>query len=143
MIVPDLNLLLYAVNQDAPQHKRSREWWEQTLGGDESVGLASPVISGFLRLTTRPALFAQPLSVRDSLDVVQGWIECPPVVLLHPGEQHWICFRALLENAGTGGNLTTDAFIAALVMEYGATLYSSDNDFRRFGPDLRFVNPLV
>lgn len=143
MKVVDLNLLLYAVNQDAPQHARARAWWEQAVAEDEPVGLAWTVALGFIRLATRPGLFPRPLACGEALDVVEGWLALSNVLTLHPGERHWPVLRDLLRGAGTAGNLTTDAHLAALAIEYGATLYSSDNDFTRFGRELRFVNPIA
>jgi toxin-antitoxin system PIN domain toxin len=141
--VVDLNLLLYAINVDAPHHERARAWWEETLSGEEPVGLAWIVVLGFLRLATRKGLFPQPLTCEQALDVAEEWIRHSAVVLLPPGERHWSVLRTLLEDAGTAGNLTTDAHLAALAIEYDATLCSTDNDFARFRPLLRFVNPIA
>jgi toxin-antitoxin system PIN domain toxin len=139
--VVDLNLLLYAINADAPQHAKARRWWEETLNGDEQVGLAWPVVLGFLRLCTRAGLLPRPLTPRQALDTAGDWIAHPLAVLLHPGDGHWTILRGLVESAGTAGNLTTDAHFAALAIEYDATLYSTDSDFTRF-KSLRFENPL-
>jgi toxin-antitoxin system PIN domain toxin len=141
--VVDLNLLLYAINIDAPHHERARAWWEETLSGEEPVGLAWSVVLGFLRLATRKGLFPQPLAGEQALDVAEEWIRHSAVVLLLPGQRHWSVLRTLLEAAGTAGNLTTDAHLAALAIEYDATLCSTDNDFARFRPLLRFVNPIA
>lgn len=142
MKVVDVNLLLYAVNADAPQHARARPWWEGALNGDEQVGLAWSVLLGFLRLSTRPGVLPRPLAPKEALDVVQQWIEHPMTVLIHAGDQHWSILRRLLERAGTAANLTTDAHLAALAIEYDATLYSTDGDFEDF-PPLKFNNPLA
>ncbi|MEW6280641.1 MAG: type II toxin-antitoxin system VapC family toxin [Candidatus Eremiobacterota bacterium] len=141
MILVDLNLLVYAVNRDAPDHKAALAWWEDCLSGDEPVALAWSVVLGFLRVSTLPAL-PRPLCCEDALKVVDDWLKQPVVVLLHPSDRHWDVLRELLIGTGTAGNLTSDAHLAALAMEYGAVLYSSDNDFRRFEPELRFRNPL-
>ena len=137
----DLNLLLYAVNADAPEHSEARRWWELTLNGDEQVGLAWAVVLGFLRVSTRGGILPRPLTPKQALDTVQDWMQHPMVVMLHPGEAHWSRFRPLLESAGLAGNLTTDAHLAALAIEYDATLYSTDSDFSRFA-SLRVKNPL-
>jgi toxin-antitoxin system PIN domain toxin len=141
--VVDLNILLYAVNRDAPHHQRAREWWEAVLSGRETVGLSWTVALGFLRISTRPGIFPQPLTPAEALDVVEDWIRQPIVALLHPGERHWAILRKLIEGTGTAGNLTTDAHLAALAIEYAAELCSSDNDFARFRPELSFTNPLA
>src|SRR5947209_15409877 len=132
MKVIDLNLLLYAVNEDAPNHEAARRWWEGVMSSSERVGLAWVVLLGFLRLSTRVGLFARPLTCEQALNVVEGWLRRPGVVLLYPGLRHWEILRSLLEDAGTAGNLTTDAHLAALAIEYDADLFSSDNDFARF-----------
>lgn len=142
MKIVDLNLLVYATNEDAPQHAKARRWWEAALNGDEQVGLAWPVVLGFLRLSTRGGLLPRPLSPRQALETVDDWVRHPLVTLIHPGDGHWAVLRGLLEPLGAAGNLTTDAHLAALTIEYDATLYPTDTDFSRF-PSVRFKNPLV
>jgi toxin-antitoxin system PIN domain toxin len=139
----DLNVLLYAVNQDAPQHTRSLAVWEQALAGNEPVGLSWSVILGFLRLTTRTTVFPNPLTVRQAVEVVTGWLRHPNVCVVQPGERHWELLSELLLDAGTAANLTTDAHLAVLAIEGGAVLVSTDRDFARFAPTLRCVNPLT
>ena len=141
MKVVDLNVLLYAINEDAPEHAGARRWWESALNGEEQVGLAWTVVLGFLRLTTRGGILPRPLTPTQALDTVQEWIDRPIVALLHPGDSHWSRFRTLVESLGLAGNLTTDAHLAALAIEYDATLYSTDRDFKRFA-SLRVKNPL-
>lgn len=141
MKVLDLNLLIYAVNSEAPHHDTARAWLEKTLGSDEPIGLAWSVVLGFLRLSTRSGVFPNPLTPEQALEVVDGWLECPAVRLLHPGDRHWSILRRLIVDAGTAGNLTTDAHLAALALEFEATLCSTDHDFARF-EGLRFENPL-
>jgi toxin-antitoxin system PIN domain toxin len=142
MILLDANLLIYAVNQDAPLHRKAKSWMESTLSGSETVGLSWGVILAFLRLTTRPGLFRNPLSVKFALDLVQSWLSQPSVTLVHPGPRHLGLLREFLLQAGTGGNLTSDAHLAALAVEQDAELCSSDADFARF-PKLKWSNPLV
>lgn len=141
MKVVDLNLLLYAVNADAPEHASARAWWESALNGEEQVGLAWAVVLGFLRLSTRRGVLPRPVTPAQALDVVGEWVAHPLVTLLNPGDGHWEILRGLLDAAGTGGNLTTDAHLAALALEYDAALYSTDRDFARFR-SLRLVNPI-
>ena len=116
MKVVDLNVLLYAINEDAPEHPLARRWWESALNDDEPVGLPWVVVLGFLRLTSRGGILPRPLTPAQALDTVQEWIEHPLVSLLHPGDSHWSRFRALVESAGLAGNLTTDAHLAALAI---------------------------
>ena len=141
MIVPDVNLLIYAVNRDSPHHDSARAWLEETLSGNRPVGLAWIVILAFLRLTTRGTIFATPLSPEQALEYVDEWLALPLVRPLSPSGQHWGILRYLLRAAGTAGNLSTDAHLATLAIEHGATLASADNDFRRFA-GLDYVNPV-
>ena len=141
MKVVDLNLLIYASNTDAPHHTRAREWWERALGGSESVGLAWVVVLGFLRLTTRTGLLPRPLSFEQATGAIDEWLAQPVVVVLLPGERHWSILKSLLGPIGAAGNLTTDAHIAALAVERGGTVYSSDRDFGRF-EGVKYENPL-
>lgn len=141
MILLDANLLLYAVNQDAKHHRQAKTWLQSTLSGPETVGLSWNVLLAFLRVSTRPGLFRQPLAVEPALDLIEAWIAQDSVVILHPGPRHLKVLRELLTGAGTGGNLTSDAHLAALAMEHGATLCSLDRDFTRF-PGLDWRNPL-
>jgi len=141
VIVPDVNLLIYAVNQDAPEHERARSWLESTLSGSEPVGLPWLVLVAFLRLTTNRRVFQSPLTATQALGLVTGWLSQPCAMALNPGERHWLILSRLLLRAGTAGNLTNDAHLAAIAIEHNARLCSADNDFRRFA-DLSFENPL-
>jgi uncharacterized protein len=141
VILLDANLLIYAVNEDAPQHRMVREWLESALSGDEEVRFPWVVLLAFLRLTTRPGLFAKPLSIEVAFDLIDEWLRVPSAAILHPGREHPRILRQLLEESGTGGNLTTDAHLAALAVEFGATLISLDHDFARFA-GLKWSHPL-
>ena len=141
MILIDANLLIYAVNRDAPRHETAREWFEQTLSGEERVGLPWACLLAFLRITTRPGILASPLTVEQATDFVGAWLNQPFVEPIGPGSGHWPIFRHLLHATGTGGNLTTDVHLAAMAIERGASLYSADHDFQRF-VGLDHVNPL-
>jgi hypothetical protein len=142
MKLVDLNLLLYAVNRDSARHQRAKAWLERVLGGEESIALPWVVLLGFLRLATSPHIFTRPISVDQAMAVVDGWLDQPPVVALNPGEEHWRIMRDLLGDAGSAGNLTTDAHLAALAIENGAELCSTDGDFARFA-QLRWINPIA
>ena len=141
MILVDANLLIYAVDSDAPQHARARRWLEDALSGGEHVGLAWVVILAFLRVTTRPGILVRPLDPDHALSYVDSWLQLPSVEAVAAGPNHWPVMRSLLKTAGTLGNLTSDAHLAALAIERGAALYSTDHDFVRF-PGLEHVNPL-
>lgn len=141
MIVVDVNLLIYAVNEDSPDHKRAKSWLEVAVSGTETVGLPWIVLLAFLRLTTRPGLFQKPLSVDAAFQVVDAWLQQPSVTVPEPTARHLQMMRDLISPLGTAGNLTSDAYLAALAIEQGAELCSSDNDFGRFNR-LRWRNPL-
>lgn len=141
MRLADLNVLIYAVNEDAPHHEAARQWLESSLSGDETLGLSWTVVLGFLRLTTNPRVFERPLRVEDATAMVDDWLSHPNVELVVPGRRHWTILRALLVDAGTAGNLSSDAHLAALAIEHEAELHSADADFQRFR-GVRWSNPL-
>jgi toxin-antitoxin system PIN domain toxin len=141
VIIPDVNLLLYAVISGFPQHPRAREWWEHTINSPTRVGLTQPALFGFLRIATSARILTSPLPVPHAVGYIRDWLAQPNVDLLVPGTRHLTIALGLLEDAGTAGNLTTDAQLAAYAIEHGAEMYSNDNDFGRFA-DLKWVNPL-
>ena len=132
MKLPDVNVLLYATNAAAAQHRVAHDWLTAALQGAEEVGLAWVAMLGFLRLSTRPGILRQPLPVDGALAVVHRWLAFPSAQIVHPGDRHTPLLGRLLMGAGTAGNLTTDAHLAALAIEHGATLVSFDRDFERF-----------
>ena len=141
MILVDANLLIYAVNQDLPQHKLARAWWEQVLSGAVRVGIPWVSVMAFLRICTNPRMFSSPLSPEAAIAYIDEWLDQPPVQLVAAGAGHWVILRNLLLQTGMAANLTTDAHIAALALEQGYGVYSADNDFQRF-PGLKHINPL-
>ena len=141
MILLDANLLIYAVNEDAPLNRKAKRWLESALSGSESVGFAWTVLLAFLRLTTRQGLFRTPLSFEAAFALTASWLDQSPAVIVHPGPRHLRVLHELLLPLGTAGNLTSDAHLAALAIEHGAELCSSDNDFARFS-GLNWRNPL-
>ncbi len=141
MILVDANLLIYAINRDAPAHRAARRWWESALSGSESVGLPWIVVLAFLRVTTRHGILERPLTADAAIRFVDEWLSQPVVEMVVPRATHWAALRNLLLAAGTSGNLTSDAHVAALALETGATIYSADYDFRRFA-GVSHRNPL-
>jgi toxin-antitoxin system PIN domain toxin len=141
VILVDANLLIYAVDKDAPLHRPARRWFESTLSGSTTVGLAWVVILAFLRITTRAGLLRRPLPPEVALGYVESWLQQPYVEAVSAGPRHWSMLKRLLEAAGTAGNLTSDAHLAAMGIERAAPVYSTDNDFKRF-PGLDHINPL-
>lgn len=142
MIVPDVNLLLYAEIDAFPQHARARRWWEDALNGERAVGLTLIAVFGFLRIGTSRRVFDEPLAVGDAVGRVRQWLTRPNVTLLVPGTRFVeIAFR-FLEGFGTAADLTTDVQLAAYAIEYGGEVHSNDRDFGRF-EGLRWVDPLA
>lgn len=141
MVVPDLNVLLYATNASAPQHRACQQWLTEAFAGPEPVGLSWQVLLGFLRLSTKAVIFARPLTTEAACDVINQWLQQPAAVIIHPTERHLELLRDLLMRVGTAGNLTTDAHLAALALAHGAKVVSCDSDFSRFAPLVR-LNPL-
>ncbi|MGI8524446.1 MAG: type II toxin-antitoxin system VapC family toxin [Nocardioides sp.] len=142
MKLPDLNLLLYAVNRESAHHRPAHAWWQDLLSSGEPVAQSWSVLLGFVRLSTRAQVFRSPLTCEQALDLVDGWLARPAVRILTPGPRHTAVLRDLLFPLGTAGNLTTDAHLAALAIEHGAELCSADTDFARFS-GLRWINPLA
>lgn len=142
MIVPDVNLLVHAYNRNARAHGAAKRWWEDLLSRETTV-VALPWVTllGFVRILTHPRAFTDPMPVGLACGAIRGWLERPHVTILHPGERHLAILAGLLESVGSGGNLTTDAHLAALAIEHQAELHTSDADFARF-PGLRWKNPL-
>ena len=141
MIVPDLNLLIYAYDTSSARHEEAKGWWENTLSSRQPIGLAWISIIGFIRITTRRGIVPRPITVADAIATVQSWLALPHVEIIHPTDRHADVLFALLTELGTAGNLTSDAHLATLAIEYDATLATTDVDFLRF-PKLRTSNPL-
>lgn len=142
MIVPDVNLLLYAHVTAFTQHDRARRWWEELMNGSRLVGVAAPALFGFVRLSSNPRVLDPPLAIEEALANVEAWFERPQVQFLQPGPRHLEIAFTLLRDVGAAANLTTDAQLAALAMEHQGELHSNDVDFGRF-QGLRWVNPIA
>jgi uncharacterized protein len=141
MIIPDINLLVFAHNTATPLHEAARAWWEALLSRDQPVGVPWAVTFGFIRLVTHPSVLEKPLDPTAALDRVDAWFDQPNVEPLEPGPRHLSIVRSLFEATRLGGRLTTDTHLAALAIEHQCELHSNDNDFARF-PGLRWRNPL-
>ena len=142
MLIPDVNILVYAYDMDSPQHKLARTWWQTTLTQPRPVGMPWATSLGFIRVATNRRILTNPLSVRDAVGRVRKWLDHPRVRIVSPGERHGDILFRLLTKLGTAGNLTSDAHLAALAIEYQAEIVSTDADFSRF-PGLRWFNPLA
>jgi toxin-antitoxin system PIN domain toxin len=141
MKLVDVNLLIYAVNRDAPEHRNAKRWFESAVSGAEGIGIAWIVVLAFLRITTRPGILQRPLEQEIAIGYIDEWLALQNVELVVPGDAHWRILSSLLRASGTLGNLTSDAHLAALALENGADIYSADYDFQRF-KGIRHVNPL-
>jgi toxin-antitoxin system PIN domain toxin len=140
MKLVDAGVLLYALDDTSARHTGARAWLNSALSGTEEVGFAWVVLLAVLRLTTKPAVFAHPLRPADAFDVIDDWLAQPCATIMHPTVRHVSLLRGFITAAGTAGNLTTDAHLAALAVEYGATVATYDADFARF-PGVPTVNP--
>ena len=141
MKLPDVNLLLYAVNSAEPSHAKAKRWLEDNLSEEEPFAFDWTVLLAFLRIGTRPGIFARPLQLKQAFELIELWLNQPCAIILQPTSRHPAVLQDLLIRLGSGGNLISDAHLAALAIEHGATLYSADNDFSRF-PGLNWINPL-
>jgi len=142
VIVPDINLLIYAYDTASPFHSKAKTWWEGCLNGNQRVGLLTVVALGFIRIATHPRIFRDPLSVTEAAGHVRAWMGRPQVEWLEPGSGHIENVLSLLEGIGTAGNLVTDAQLAAAALQHDAVLHTTDADFTRFA-DLRWFNPIT
>lgn len=141
MIIPDANILLYAWDTRSTMHAAARAWVETTFSSGARVGLAWQNVAAFLRVITNPRLPGQRFTIQEAVSIVEGWLTQPGVEILVPGEHHWRLLRDLLLQTQVQGPDVTDAQLAALTIEYGGLLCSTDRGFARF-PGLRWTNPL-
>jgi len=141
MIIPDINLLIFVHNKDTQWHKPTYTWWESVIHGNELVGISWIVANGFIRIMTHPKVMERPLRTDTACEVVEEWFSFAHIQPLAPGPNHLTIFKRCLRDCGVGGNLVTDAHIAALAMEFNGTVYSNDRDFGRF-QGLKWKNPL-
>ena len=142
MILVDANILLYAEDSLQSRHEQARAWWDGQLSGSGVVCLCWTVLSAFIRIGTNPRVFEHPLSLEQALARVQSWLDQPCTRIVRPTERHWTVFKQVLTDGQAVANLVTDAHLAALAIEHGCELASTDSDFARF-PKLKWRNPLA
>jgi len=142
MILPDVNLLLYAYNEDAPEHEQSQIWLKSVIEGDVRLCLSWQTIMGFLRISTSIRIYPKPFTPEFALEIVHAWIDSPTTLILQPGERHLAIFERLVAESRIKGAKLMDAHIAALALEHGAKVATADRDFRLFD-GLKTINPLV
>ena len=141
MILPDVNVLVYAHRKDAQDHRAYRGWLEEVVNADSAFGLSDLVVSGFLRVVTHPRVFRNPTPVAEAMQFAEQLRRQPHRVAIMPGRDHWRIFRDLCEETGVKGNLIPDAFLAAMAIEHGCEWITTDGDFARF-PGLKWRHPL-
>jgi len=142
VVLPDVNVLVYAHREDTAHHAACRHWLEGVVNGNEAFGLSDLVLSGFVRVVTHPKVFAKPSALADAFEFAEQLLGRPQCVAVAPGPRHWAIFRALCEQAGAKGNLVPDAYLAALAVESGCEWVSTDRDFARF-KGLRWRHPVA
>ena len=142
MMLIDANLLLYAYDPRAAEHEASKRWLEAALTGPQLVRFAWVTLWAFLRISTNARVFERPLSMAEAVAIVSTWLAQPGAGLVEPGERHWDLLRGLTSQGQTTGPLVMDAVLAALAIEHGATLYTTDQDVSRF-TGLAWINPLT
>lgn len=141
MVLPDVNVLVYAFRRDAPDHERYRDWLDQVVNGVAAFGVAELVLSSFLRVVTHPAVFKTPTPIRQAVAFVDALRGAPRAVPVTPGPAHFATFLDLCRLPGIKGNLVPDAYLAALAIDSGSEWITTDRDFARF-PGLRCRHPL-
>jgi toxin-antitoxin system PIN domain toxin len=141
MVLPDVNVLVYAHRADSPDHQEYRQWLQDLVNGDAAFGMADLVLSGFLRVVTHPRVFQDPSPLDSALEFVNQIRSRPGFVSVAPGDRHWDIFEGLCRTADARGNRVPDAYLAALAIEHGAEWVTTDRDFARF-PGLRWRHPL-
>jgi len=142
VILPDLNLLLYAYNPYTPQHDAARRWWEGAMSSDELIGMPFEVGFGFIRIATNPRLGAARVALADARRLVESWLQLPQLRTLTPSALHFARVMDLMTSAMAAGSVLSDAILAAYAIENRATLFTNDGDFARF-PGLVWTNPLL
>ena len=140
MILPDVNVLVYAFRKDALGHQRYREWLLAIVKGPSAYGVSPQVLSSVVRVTTHPGIFAQPSRLDEALAFCHALMEQIHCQVIQPGVRHWSIFADLCFRAQTAGNLVQDAWFAALAIENGCEWITTDRDYSRF-PGLRWRPP--
>jgi toxin-antitoxin system PIN domain toxin len=142
VILCDVNVLVYAYRTEAPEHQRYVRWLREAIASEQAYGVSDLVLSRFLRIVTHPRGMTTPAPLESALAFANDLREQPNAVILAPGPRHWGIFERLCRDAGATGNLVPDTYLAALAIEHGADLITTDRDFARFD-GLRWRHPLA
>jgi toxin-antitoxin system PIN domain toxin len=142
MVVPDVNILLYAFREELPEYPRARRWLTDALANEEPIGLPDVVASGFIRIATHPRTYTPPTPVDRALDFIEALLSHTSCIRIEPGPRHWTIFSDLCRSLQLQGVLIPDAYLAAIAIETGSEFITRDRDFARF-PGLRYRNPLI
>lgn len=140
MILPDVNVLIYAFRTDSEDHAKYKAWLESVVNGSAAYGIAPQVLASVVRITTHPRIYARPSSRTDAFKFCRILLEQPNATITAPGERHWAIFEELCDRAKATGNLAQDAWFAALAVESGCEWISTDRDYARF-PGLKWRSP--
>ncbi len=141
MILPDINLLIYAHNENSEHFERANKWFEELLSGKESVCFCWETINGFIRVSTNHRAMPNPIQLYAAFSVIENWLGQPNVLFLTPTKDHLSRLRQIAETANAKGPLFTDAILATFAVTHNATIASTDRDFRLFD-GLKLINPL-
>jgi toxin-antitoxin system PIN domain toxin len=141
LILPDVNVLVYAFRTDAQRHDKYKAWLESVVNGSSAYGVAPQVLGSLVRICTHPRIFARPSSLADALAFSRALLEQPNATVIVPGERHWPIFESLCRESKATGNLAQDAWFAALAIEAGCEWITTDRDYARF-PGLSWRSPL-
>ena len=142
MILPDVNVLVYAFRQDVPQHALCRRWLSDVIISDSRFGMSPLVLSAVVRITTSPRVYRMPSGIKEAFQFCDSLLGQPHCQIVEPGEQHWEIFRRLCIETETRGPRASDAWFAALAIEWGCEWITLDRDFARF-PGLKWQLPAV
>jgi toxin-antitoxin system PIN domain toxin len=140
MILPDVNVLIYAFRRDVPQHALCRPWLDSIVAGEAGFGLSPLALNALVRATTTPRIYKEPSTLEDAFGFCEDLLGQPHCQIVEPGDRHWYIFRRLCQNTDTRGPRVTDAWFAALANEWGCEWVTMDRDYARF-PGLRWIRP--
>lgn len=141
MILPDVNVLLYSFRRDSIRHSEYKAWLEGVMNGPDAYGVAPQVLASLVRISTNPRAYSSPSTSREALAFCDALMAPPQATIVQPGDRHWGIYRSLCDGPDITGNLTQDAWFAALAIEHGCEWMTDDDDYARF-PGLRWRRPL-